>query len=210
MVATNAFGMGVDKPDVRFVYHYDVSDSLDAYYQEIGRAGRDGEKAEAVLFYRHQNINAQKYKTAEGKLAPEAVVKVAEVVAEEDGPVDAEQIADEVKLSRRKLATALTRLEDAGAVETLPDGQVQAAKDIDIEEAAQAVAEGQERRTEMNRQRLEEMQSYAETSNCRREVLLRYFGDDYTGPCNNCDNCEAAASGGVRVDNSAGTRREVT
>src|SRR5215472_9259260 len=68
IVATNAFGMGVDKPDIRFVFHADASDSLDAYYQEIGRAGRDGNPAEAVLFYRAQDINAQQYKTGGGNV----------------------------------------------------------------------------------------------------------------------------------------------
>jgi ATP-dependent DNA helicase RecQ len=77
IVATNAFGMGVDKANVRFVYHNEPADSLDTYYQEIGQAGRDGEKAEAVLFYRRQDIGAQSFKTGEGRLDPELLERVA-------------------------------------------------------------------------------------------------------------------------------------
>ena len=110
--------------------------------------------------------------------------------------------------SERKLATAIHRLEDVDAIEVLPRGEVKLAEDADISEAAQAAAEEQEHRRDIKQARLRQMQEYADTSACRREHLLRYFGDNFTGPCNNCDNCEAAMPD-IRVDSSVGTRREV-
>ncbi len=80
IVATNAFGVAVDKPDIRFVYHADVSESLDSYYQEIGLAGRDNKSAEAVLFYRPQDISSQQYKTAAGNVDTRALESVAQAL----------------------------------------------------------------------------------------------------------------------------------
>jgi ATP-dependent DNA helicase RecQ len=208
IVATNAFGMGVDKPDIRFVYHYDVSESLDAYYQEIGRSGRDGEKAEAVLFFRQEDLGVQKFRSSEGKLNPEEIEKVAEVIADQEGPVEPEEISEQANLSERKLASSIHRLEDVGALEILPTGEVQLAEDVELPQAARAAAEEQERRREMRQERLRQIQEYADTTTCRREHILRYFGDTFTGPCNNCDNCDAL-NPGLKIDSAAGTRREV-
>ncbi len=208
IVATNAFGMGIDKAEVRFVYHFDVSDSLDSYYQEIGRAGRDGEKAEAVLFFRQEDMGVQKFHSSAGKLNVQDVERVANVIADQEGPVELEEVTEEMNLSERKLTSVIHRLEDVGALEILPTGEVQIAEEASVAEAARAAAEEQERRKEMKQERLRQMQEYADISSCRREHLLRYFGDEFTGPCHNCDNCEAGAPG-IKVDPSVGTRREV-
>jgi ATP-dependent DNA helicase RecQ len=208
IVATNAFGMGIDKADIRFVYHFDVSESLDSYYQEIGRAGRDGEKAEAILFFRSEDMGIQKFHSGEAKLSADEIERVVDVIADQEGPVEPEEIAEQVNMGERKLIKAIHRLEDVGAVELLPGGEVQLDEEADARRAAEAAAQEQERRREMKQERLRQMQEYADTSRCRREHLLQYFGDEYSGPCHNCDNCEAEKPG-IRVDPAVGTRREV-
>jgi len=87
----------------------------------------------------------------------------------------------------------LQRLEDAGAFKTLPSGKVRSRPSSDVKKAVQAAAQADEKRREFRRQALEKMREYAETSGCRRELLLRYLGDEFNGPCNRCDNCDAAA-----------------
>jgi ATP-dependent DNA helicase RecQ len=190
IVATNAFGMGVDKPDVRFVYHADVSESLDAYYHEIGRAGRDGQPAEAVLFFCARDIGAQRYKTGSGLVDQGNLESVVNALAGDEGPTSREDLARETGLSTRKLSNLVHKLEEAGSAKQTSSGEIEIANGQSVEEISEAAAEQQRFQKELRKLRLQQMQEYAECRTCRREYLLRYFGDDFTGPCGNCDRCD--------------------
>jgi ATP-dependent DNA helicase RecQ len=176
VVATTAFGMGIDKADVRWVFHSEVAESLDAYYQEIGRSGRDGEPAEAVLFYRSEDLGLRRFFAGSGHVDLDEIAQVLDVVRQ-GGTVSTTDLRSRLELSETKLTTALSRLEEAPAD---PNA-----------EAVRAAAEAQEKYREFSRSRVDMMRAYAETNGCRRAFVLSYFGEPFEPPCGHCDNCEA-------------------
>ncbi len=189
VVATTAFGMGIDKADVRFVLHAEVADSLDSYYQEVGRAGRDGEPAEAVLFYRQEDLGLRKFFSG-GSPDETALRKVATLVQHADEPVEPRELADEMDLTATRLTGLVNLLEQAGAVEVQADGTFDRPDDdLTPKQAAKAAVEVAESHKKVEQSRLTMMQGYAETQGCRRQYLLAYFGEQLDEPCGNCDTC---------------------
>ncbi|MFF1613346.1 RecQ family ATP-dependent DNA helicase [Amycolatopsis sp. NPDC058278] len=192
VVATSAFGMGIDRPDVRFVVHASVPDSVDTYYQQIGRAGRDGEPAEVLLCYRPEDLARQRFLTRSAP--PEAELR-AVVEALRAGPLGRRQLAEAVPGPSARRTRALGLLERCGDVVTGPDGRCALTDGrADTGAVIGRALEAAERAAELVRSRVEMMRAYAETTGCRRRYLLGYFGEELTTPCGHCDICEAGAA----------------
>jgi ATP-dependent DNA helicase RecQ len=195
VVATNAFGLGIDKPNIRFVIHYDLPGSVEAYTQEAGRAGRDGDRSRCILVYRMSDTRVQNYFLTGKYPDVEEVQKVFATLEYFDSQADGVSLADLRKISQlplTKLKVVLALLKKGQFIELRSRSRYGLTEEAKRNPQLVLNLHNYETKKAYDQSKLAMMLQYAETRSCRRRFVLNYFGEDYDPPnCGACDNCLA-------------------
>lgn len=202
VVATNAFGMGIDRPDVRFVAHFDVPGSIEAYYQEAGRAGRDGEPAECELLFNYADTRTQEF-FIEGNnpgahLIRDLYALVRRLCGQSNEGVlmTLQEIAETLNLKNSmQVSSAISHLVRAGLLERydVPGERTRGTRLTDPSLRAETLPIDEASLLEKDRRdraKLEAMIRFCyDHETCRQRWILEYFGESDSSPCGTCDFC---------------------
>src|SRR5437773_2208986 len=196
MVATSAFGLGIDKPDIRYIIHYQAPASLERYLQEAGRAGRDGYGARCILLFDESDLEIQEHLLALSRLSPALLGRFGRALAAwagEERDANIEELALSAGVSQRAATSLVTTLVEAGVCERVGGGRIHPTVPLDtLVERVESLRSRFEILRREDARRLRAVVEYANEPGCRSVALRRYFGDEDTTPCGRCDLCRAS------------------
>jgi ATP-dependent DNA helicase RecQ len=192
MIATSAFGLGIDKPDIRYILHYQSPASLEQYVQEAGRGGRDGKKANCILLHDPADRSIHEALLARSRVRPEQLFKLGTALAawtDEDRSPSLEALALSAELGPRITSALLTKIEEAGFI-SCEDSEIRVTDPSrSIEEDTRGLAGQFERLRTQDSRRLDAIGEYSAAEVCRAVFLRGYFGEEDDQPCGLCDIC---------------------
>ena len=207
VVATNAFGMGIDRSDVRFVLHFEIPGSVEAYYQEAGRAGRDGELSACELLFNHADLKTQEFFFEGSNPSVQTIRSVYNLLrsrCNKDGELQltVDQMAAELGKDVNPMAvgTALSALIHAGAISRsdVPGSNTKLTRVLNPATPFASLpidSTAIEEKARRDHKKIEAITRYAYSAGCRQRWILDYFGELSAGDCGHCDVCNAEEPG---------------